>query len=186
MAASLAGLTAPAQQHAALRRALLLHGLALSAGALPVLYMGDELAQRNDSSYRDRPEHAMDSRWLQRPVFDDHAFAQRHDPATPAGEMYGGLRALLAARTRLDALAAGAPRSVLPSAPAVLALARGPRFLALFNFSGAAQQHPLPPHGNPGSPASPGSAWRDSLTGQARSGVVELAPWSMLWLEAAP
>jgi amylosucrase len=189
MAASLAGLTAPAQQHAALRRALLLHGLALSAGALPVLYMGDELAQRNDGSYRDRPEHAMDSRWLQRPVFDDHAFAQRHDPATPAGEMYGGLRALLSARTRLDALAAGAPRSVLPSAPAVLALARGPRFLALFNFSGAAQQHPLPPHGSPGSPgspASPGSAWRDSLTGQARSGVVELTPWSMLWLEAAP
>jgi amylosucrase len=169
-----------AQQHAALRRALLLHGLALSTGALPVLYMGDELAQRNDGSYRTRPEHAMDSRWLQRPVFDEHAFAQRHDPATPAGQMYGGLRTLLAARTRLDALAAGAPRSVLPSAPAVLALARGPRFLALFNFSGAAQQHTLTP------PGTPGSAWRDSLTGQARSGVVELAPWSMLWLEAAP
>jgi amylosucrase len=62
----------------------------------------------------------------------------------------------------------------------VLALARGPRFLALFNFSGAAQQHTLPP------PGTPGSAWRDSLTCQARSGVVELAPWSMLWLEAAP
>ena len=169
-----------ARQHTALRRALLLHGLALSAGALPVLYMGDELAQRNDDSYRDRPEHAMDSRWLQRPVFDEHAFAQRHDPATPAGSMYGGLRALLAARTRLDALAAGAPRSVLASAPAVLALARGPRFLALFNFSGAAQQHALPP------PGVPESGWRDSLTGQPRSGVVELAPWAMLWLEAAP
>ncbi|KQX00468.1 amylosucrase [Massilia sp. Root418] len=201
MAASLAGLPAPgpgqlpaqeyvrqkdARQEAALRRVLLLHGLALSAGALPVLYMGDELAQRNDDSYRARPEHAMDSRWLQRPVFDEHAFAQRHDPSTPAGVAYGGLRALLAARTRLDALAAGAPRSVLASAPAVLALARGPRFLALFNFSGTAQQHTLPQPGVHAAPPGIPGEWRDSLTGQARSGVVELAPWAMLWLEAAP
>ncbi|CAN7608379.1 alpha-amylase family glycosyl hydrolase [Pseudoduganella sp. LjRoot289] len=175
MAAALAGLEAasPALRDGALRRALLLHGLALCAGALPVLYMGDELAQCNDHGYLARPEHAMDSRWLQRPAFDEHAFEQRHDASTAAGRMYGGLRALLAVRRRLDALAAGAPRTVLESAPAVLALARGPRFLALFNFSGAAQRHTLE------------GAWRDSLTGQVCSGVVELAPWAMLWLEAA-
>jgi amylosucrase len=165
-----------AQRHPALQRALLLHGLALSAGALPVLYMGDELAQRNDHGYLARPEHAMDSRWLQRPVFDEGAFAQRHDAATPAGHMYGGLRALLAVRRRLDALAAGAPRTVLASAPAVLALARGARFVALFNFSGAVQSHAL----------AQDACWRDCLTGQLCSGVVELAPWAMLWLEAAP
>jgi amylosucrase len=172
------------RQQAALRRALLLHGLALSAGALPVLYMGDELAQRNDDSYRGRSEHAMDSRWLQRPVFDEYAFAQRGDPATPAGQMYGGLRALLGARRRLDALAAGAPRTVLASAAAVLALARGPRFVALFNFSGSMQPHTLA-RVTPGQGAAD-AGWRDSLTGQLCSGVVELAPWSMLWLEAAP
>jgi amylosucrase len=153
---------------------LLLHGLALSAGALPVLYMGDELAQCNDYGYASRPEHAMDSRWLQRPEFDLSAYAQRHDANMPAGQMYAGLRALVAARGRLSALAAGAPRSVLPSSAAVLALARGPRFLALFNFSGAAQQHTLE------------GAWCDSLTGQSYSGVVQLAPWAMLWLALAP
>jgi len=180
MAASLAGLAEnTAQEQSALRRALLLHGLALSAGALPVLYMGDELAQRNDNGYLARPEHAMDSRWLQRPMFDEQAFTQRNDAVTPAGQMYGGLRALLAVRRRLDALAAGAPRTVLASAPAVLALARGPRFLALFNFSGAVQQHAL-------EDCAPHAAWRNSLTGQPCSGVVELAPWAMLWLEAAP
>ena len=177
-----------------MRRALLLHGLALSAGALPVLYMGDELAQRNDNGYLARPEHAMDSRWLQRPMFDEQAFSQRNDAVTPAGQMYGGLRALLAARRRLDALAAGAPRTVLASAPAVLALGRGPRFVALFNFSGAVQEHTLE-RGTPeqdapeqGAPArgAPAGAWRNSLTGQVCSGVVELAPWTMLWLEAAP
>jgi amylosucrase len=175
MAASLLGLEAPKGQDAgALRRMLLLHGLALSAGALPVLYMGDELAQRNDYGYVSRPEHAMDSRWLQRPEFDLSAYAQRYDAGTPAGQMYAGLRALVAARGRLPALAAGAPRSVLPSSAAVLALARGPRFLALFNFSGAAQQHTLD------------GAWCDSLTGESYSGVVQLAPWTMLWLALAP
>jgi amylosucrase len=175
MAASLLGREAPNGQDAgALRRMLLLHGLALSAGALPVLYMGDELAQCNDYGYASRPEHAMDSRWLQRPEFDLSAYAQRHDANMPAGQMYAGLRALVAARGRLSALAAGAPRSVLPSSAAVLALARGPRFLALFNFSGAAQQHTLE------------GAWCDSLTGQSYSGVVQLAPWAMLWLALAP
>jgi amylosucrase len=198
MAASLAGLAGAAsqapppapdapQRHAAWRRALLLHGLALSAGALPVLYMGDELAQCNDDGYLARPEHAMDSRWLQRPMFDEHAFALRHDAATPAGQMYGGLRTLLAARRRLDALAAGAPRTVLASAPAVLALARGAHFVALFNFSGSVQQHALERGAaEQAAPARgvPERAWRDSLTGRVCSGVVELAPWSMLWLEA--
>jgi amylosucrase len=70
----------PAEQERelAMRRMLLLHGLALS-GALPVLYMGDELAMENDDSYLQRPQHAMDSRWLQRPVFDRRAGrARRH------------------------------------------------------------------------------------------------------------
>jgi amylosucrase len=69
-----------AERELAMRRMLLLHGLALSFGALPVLYMGDELAMENDS-YLQRPQHAMDSRWLQRPVFDRQRWLQRHDGA---------------------------------------------------------------------------------------------------------
>ncbi|SFV06639.1 alpha-amylase family protein [Pseudoduganella namucuonensis] len=176
MAASLLGLetaATDAERDAALDRVLLLHGLALAFGALPVLYMGDELAQQNDYGYRGRPEHAMDSRWLQRPWFDEAALARRHDGSTPSGRMYMGLRALIDARRRLPALAAGEPRAVLPSAPAVLALARGERFLCLCNFSALAQVHALD------------GTWKASLTGQAFSGEVALAPWALLWLERA-
>lgn len=174
MAASLVGLDRAAGAEAealALRRLLLLHGLALSFGALPVLYMGDELGQANDDSFRQRPERAMDSRWLQRPMLDEQRYAGRHDRSTQAGRVYAGLRALAAARQRLPALAAGAPRSLLPAANAVLALQRGPGFLALYNFSGQVQQHVLAGH------------WQDCLSHETHAGEVTLAPWAMLWLQ---
>ncbi|GAB2847374.1 amylosucrase [Pseudoduganella ginsengisoli] len=161
------------ERRAALRRDLLLHGLALAFGALPVLYMGDELAQQNDDSYRERPQHAMDSRWLQRPYLDEVALQHRHDASTAAGQMFMGLRALLSARRRLPALAAGAPRTVLPSPPSVLALARGDDFICLCNFSAQRQ-----PQGLDG-------VWSDCLTGQAFSGEVVLEPYALLWLERA-
>ena len=64
------------------RRRLLLHGLALCFGALPVLHMGDELGRLNDYSFLSRPERAIDSRWPQRPDFDDTLLAQRRDGAS--------------------------------------------------------------------------------------------------------
>jgi amylosucrase len=179
MAASLVGLEDAdgaddadrTRRELALRRLLLLHGLALSFGAMPVLYMGDELGQTNDYSFRDRADRAMDSRWLQRPALDEVRFAQRHDSASPSGRVYVALRALIAARQRLSALAAGAPRSLLDAPPAVLALARGADFLALYNFSGEPQSFALD------------GRWCDSLTHQARSNEIQIAPWVMHWLE---
>jgi len=184
MAASLVGLEDPAgaaspgsasrdaeAEALALRRLLLLHGLVLGFGALPVLYMGDELGQNNDYSFRQRPDRAMDSRWLQRPMLDEQRFAERHDSSTQAGRVYAGLRALVSTRRRLPALAAGEPRSLLPSAPEVLALQRGPAFLALYNFSGKPQQFTLQ------------GQWTDAIGSGTLSGEITLAPWAMHWLE---
>lgn len=175
MASALAGLekaVSAEQREAALSRLLLLHGLALSFGALPVLYMGDELAQCNDYSYSMRPEHAMDSRWLQRPGFDLRRWSQRFDAYSDAGRMYAALRQLVALRQRHEALAAGAPRTLLPSTdPAVLALARGPQFLTVMNVSGQPRSIGLDGH------------WTDLLAGRILAGPTTLAPWSMLWLE---
>jgi len=179
MAASLVGLEGPdgavsagaGAEAPALRRLLLLHGLVLGFGALPVLYMGDELGQTNDYSFRQRPDRAMDSRWLQRPMLDEQRFTERHDRDRQAGRVYAALRELVAARQRLPALAAGEPRSLLPSAPAVLALQRGPAFLALYNFSGKPQQFALQ------------DQWTDAIGRRALSGEITLAPWAMLWLE---
>ena len=178
MAASLAGLQTAgtvAERELALRRLLLLHGLALSFGALPVLYMGDELAMENDESYLRNPQRAMDSRWLQRPVFDDARCATRNaagDGAGNAARMYRSLTQLVRARRQHEALAANAPRTLLDDAPqGMLALARGERFLVLLNFSGQPQSYPL--HGR----------WTDCLSKGILEGRALLAPYAMLWLE---
>ena len=174
MAASLTGLqtaTNEEERSLALRRMLLLHGLALSFGALPVLYMGDELAMENDYSYLDRPQHAMDSRWLQRPVFDEQRWKHRYDKTSAPGIMFQGLANLIRARRKHDALAANAPRALMADAPdGVLALARGERFLTLMNFTGQPQDYTLP------------GSWSDCATSRSIDSTIALAPYAMHWL----
>ena len=168
-AAALAGLEGAQTEEAraeALRRLLLLHGLALAFGGLPVLYMGDELGMENDHGYRADASRAHDTRWVQRAPFDEARYAQRH----AAGSVYGALRGLIGQRARQQALAADAPRRLLHTPhDALLALARGDRFLALFNFGGAPLRASLSAMG--------AGAW------PGQDDTVELAPWDMLWLE---
>ncbi|MFJ6678074.1 amylosucrase [Microbacterium sp. NPDC091382] len=81
-------------------RVVLSHALALSTGGIPLLYLGDELGQLNDYTYREDPAHADDSRWVHRPAADPAAFASRHDPSTVAGRIHSRLTALIEARRR--------------------------------------------------------------------------------------
>jgi amylosucrase len=175
MAASLVGLQTAVSDEArelAMRRLQLLHGLALSFGALPVLYMGDELAMENDYSYLHRPQHAMDSRWLQRPQFDRARWKGRDYSGASAGQMYQSLIRLVRVRRRHDELAASAPRTLLDDAPdRMLALARGAGFLTLMNFSSQPQTYALP------------GRWTDCLDGSILEGALTLAPYAMHWLE---
>jgi amylosucrase len=168
MAASLAGLERAAdeqQRSDAIGRLLLVHGLAMSFGAMPMLYMGDELGMLNDYSYRDHPERGHDTRWVQRAPFDDAQLAQRD-----AGTIFQSLAALADRRKRLPALAADAPRRLLDAGhPALLALARGEHFLNLSNFS---EQRVEIDFGRLGMGAWPG-----------HGNTIVLEPWDMLWLE---
>ncbi|MBC8094040.1 MAG: alpha-amylase family protein, partial [Pseudonocardia sp.] len=84
-----------------IRRLVLLHAVTLAWGGVPLLYMGDELAQGNDDTYLDDPARVADNRWMHRPFFDDAAAACRHDPATAEGRVFGWFRALTATRADL-------------------------------------------------------------------------------------
>ena len=140
--ASLAGLEAartPEEAELAVQRILMGHALIAAWGGIPLIYMGDELAQLNDHGYLDTPAHAHDSRWLHRPLMDWQAAAQRHSTDTPAARVFRGLRHILARRRATTALHGAAPTMVVDTAnPALFAVARRPPFgpvLCIYNFT---------------------------------------------------
>ncbi len=98
----------PALVEHAVRRIVLLHGLVYTMGGIPLLYLGDEIAQPNDPSYTSRPAEAADNRWVHRPYFDD-ARLQRAlaAPATPEGRVLAALVRLGKLRQAEPALAVG-------------------------------------------------------------------------------
>lgn len=75
----------------AIRRILLLHGVILTIGGIPVIYLGDALGTLNDYSYEQDADMAGDSRWVHRPMFDWNKSELRHEKNTPAGKIFHGL-----------------------------------------------------------------------------------------------
>lgn len=128
MAASLCGIhSADAEQaQLGIRRLMLMMGLALSFGGIPVLYMGDELAQMNDRSYQSDPAKNNDDRWLQRPYFDQDAQDHLQDMHRTSSLVFRQLCELLARRRELSCFAAHQPRMLLNTMNTqVLAFVRG-------------------------------------------------------------
>ena len=103
--ASLAGVEAG--DPAGVDRVLLAHAIALSTGGIPLLYLGDEVAQLNDYSYAEDPAKAGDSRWVHRPARPADRYAERAVAATDAGGVYTGLTALIRARKETPQFAGG-------------------------------------------------------------------------------
>ena len=120
--ASLAGIEAGDERGVA--RVLLAHAIALSTGGIPLIYLGDEVAQLNDSSYLDDPDLAGDSRWVNRPSYPSAAYANRGDPSTAAGAVYAGLTRLIAVRRATPELAVGPLTGFDPRHPHVLGYQR--------------------------------------------------------------
>jgi len=102
--ASLAGLEKALREEGekevelAVRRILLIHGIILTAGGIPFIYLGDEIGTLNDYTYRDDPAHERDSRWVHRPCADWGKFAKRSDLSSIEGRVYQGLRELITLR----------------------------------------------------------------------------------------
>ena len=97
----------------ALARLELLHAVAFAFGGPPLVYMGDELALRNDRSYLADPAHRDDSRWLHRPRMDWSVAERRHVPGTVEARMFTALQRLAAARAELPQLHGGGRTTVV-------------------------------------------------------------------------
>ena len=118
--ASLAGLEkalneeGPQEVELAIRRIALIHAIIMTAGGVPLIYLGDEIGTLNDYSYRDHPWRKRDSRWAHRPAADPEAYARHNDPETIEGRVYQSLQDLIALR-KTHPVFAGGELDVLPT-----------------------------------------------------------------------
>jgi glycosidase len=149
--ASLAGLEkalieeGPEEVELAIKRILLLHFVVMTAGGIPLIYLGDEIATLNDYSYLEDPEHKNDSRWVHRAAADPERYSQRMDANTIPGRVFQGMRELIALRKALPGLAGGKLEVIDTRSGSVLGFARvnqGEQLLILANFS--EREHAIP------------------------------------------
>jgi amylosucrase len=124
----------------AIRRLLLVHGVVMAYGGIPLIYMGDEIALGNDVTYLDDPALADDSRWMHRPWMDWARAELRKQPGTVEHRVFTGLQRFVDARVRTPALSAGGETWVHRlDDPSVFAWARSHprhgRMYGLANFS---------------------------------------------------
>lgn len=123
----------------ALRRLQLIHGVIISAGGIPLIYLGDELAAINDYSYLKDPKKHVDSRWAHRQKHNWKAAELRHDSDTIQGRMYLGLKHLIDIRKATPELGSGSTIFFSIQNEHVLAYIRSKSILCLCNFSEEAQ-----------------------------------------------
>ena len=162
----------------ALRRDLLIHGLILSQSGIPVIYSGDEIAARNDYSYKNDPAKAGDSRFLHRGVFSWEAAQNRHNPDTVEGRMFTGLQKLISLRRGEPLFDADAAVHTADCGnPHALVLVRekdGRCLMAVFNFSESWQELTTP---------LVGGRWVDLVSGDVMEGSIGwMQPCQMRWL----
>ena len=123
----------------ALQRILMLYGIILSIGGLPLLYLGDETGMLNDPSYLQDPDHAGDSRWAHRPQRNWAAEAALlEDPESYASRIRQGLAQLLERRQLLPGLSTGTTTFPSVDNDHLFVYQRHSsegRFLALCNFT---------------------------------------------------
>lgn len=192
MASALAGLASAStslEQEYALRRILLLYGLTLCFGGMPLIYMGDEFAQMNDDDYRLHAGHENDSRWLHRPLWNTELEMTAHDVSTIAGTMFRSLSHLLQQRRSLSQLAAHQSRRLLLGVPSqILAFVRDTEDEALLymaNFSDQTITLDLFSCVTDAGLKTAQCLWRNQLDQSIHADTLTLQPWSQVWLTRA-
>ncbi len=84
---------------------LLLHGVILSFGGIPLLYYGDELGTLNDDSFLEDATKAGDTRWTHRPRLNWERAELRNLHGAPEQRIHDGLQRMIAVRKTVPAFA---------------------------------------------------------------------------------
>jgi len=172
----------------AIRRMMLLHGVILSIGGIPLLYLGEEWGMLNDYEFAKDPAQAGDTRWIHRPKMKWEFLEELDDHiATGNGSIrsriFESTKRLISLRQSSPALAGQTMDLFNTDNEHVLGYVRireGHRLVVLANFSEQLQAV----DGNRLRTAGLGRFFRDVISGQPHqtSDPVPLEPYQLLWL----
>lgn len=163
----------------AVRRLVLAHRVVLGWGGVPLVWMGDELALPNDTSWAADPAHAGDNRWVHRPRMSWEVAGRRTIAGSVENQVWSSLQHAARVRAGLPALHASVETEVLdPGDDQVLATVRrvpDQLVVGLYEVGGRTR--------TVGRERLPGEGpFVDALTGEVFDGEVPLAPWQGRWL----
>ena len=77
---------------------IMLHGIILSFGGIPLIYAGDEIGTLNDYSFQKDPNKKEDSRWVNRPYQDWLLIEGINKKKSPQSIIFHSLKKLIAIR----------------------------------------------------------------------------------------
>ena len=109
--ASLAGLEValekgdPKEIDDAIKTIILLHGMIMSFGGIPLIYYGDEIGTTNDYRFIEDERKSGDTRWMHRPAFDWEKAELRNRPHTVENRIFSALKKMIAVRKDIPAFA---------------------------------------------------------------------------------
>ncbi len=192
--ASLAGLEQAIEEddeekkELAIRRMHLLHGITLSIGGIPLLYLGEEWGMLNDYDFVKDPAKSGDTRWIHRPKMKWEFLEELNDHIDSGNgsirkRIFRSTQKLIALRKKMPALA-GQNMDLIPTANShVLGYVRvheGDRVIVLANFSDQRQMVA----GNKLRTAGMGRFFLDMITDTtyATSESLQLEPYQLFWL----
>lgn len=98
----------------AISRILLMHGIILSFGGIPLIYNGDALGVLNDYSFYDDPSKCNDTRWVHRPKIDWEKAELRRKQGTVENTIFSAIKKMIAIRKEISAFADFNNRQILP------------------------------------------------------------------------
>ena len=128
----------------AIQRILLLYGVILTVGGIPLIYLGDEVGMLNDYSYVDQPDRGQDSRWVHRPQRNwkaEHKALKQSNSF--ASKLKNRFKPLLELRKSLPLLSEGQTEFLDIGNDHIFAFQRhtpSERMLFLFNFTEREQE----------------------------------------------
>lgn len=80
------------------RKIIMLHGITLAFGGIPLIYAGDEIGTLNDYSFQNDVSKKGDSRWVNRPMQDWEAISSLDNQDSPQSTIFHALQQLIQIR----------------------------------------------------------------------------------------